>query len=176
MVLSSLRALFARQSRLDEEEFIILYREQERSVYNYVCYRLGYEDADDVTSEIFSKAWAKRASYDPNKGTSKTWLWMIVRHVVIDRFRKRRPIVVQLSEKVAAANRVSVEVERREEWRNIRDALAQLQPLDQDIISLRFGAGKTNRSIATTLGLTEANVAQRLRRALRTMRVYLDEK
>jgi RNA polymerase sigma factor (sigma-70 family) len=45
--------------------------------------------------------------------------------------------------------------------------------VDQDIIALRFGAGHTNRSIAALLGLSEANVSQRLRRALRKMRTDL---
>ena len=176
MVLSNLRVFLSRKSRLDEEEFSILYQEQVKPVYNFVCYRLGYENAEDITSEIFSRAWAKRASYDPDKGTPKTWLWTIARRVVIDRFRNRRPVLVQLSERLAAANKVTAEVERREEWREIREALAHLQPVDQEIISLRFGAGETNRAIAAILGLTEVNVAQRLRRALRTMRDYLDGK
>lgn len=176
MALSSWRVLLEGEGRLDAEKYSLLYREYVSSIYSYVCYRLGYENAEDITADIFSKAWAKRGSYDPQKGTPKTWLWTIARRVVIDQYRRRRPTLVELSDELAAGIKVSAEVERREEWRKIHDALSQLQLLDQEIISLRFGAGETNRSIALMLELTEANVAQRLRRALRKMRVYLEAK
>jgi RNA polymerase sigma-70 factor (ECF subfamily) len=126
------------------------------------------------TADIFSKAWAKRNSHDPRKGSPKTWLWAIARHAVIDEYRKGHPSAVILSVDLAAADRVSEEVDRREEWRRIHTAMGRLPPAEQEIIALRFGAGETNRSIATLLGLTEANVAQRLRRALRKMRGELD--
>jgi len=54
-------------------------------------------------------------------------------------------------------------------------ALAALSDLDRELVALRFGAGHTNRAIADLLGLTEANVAQRLRRALLAMRRTLEE-
>ncbi len=52
-------------------------------------------------------------------------------------------------------------------------ALAHLPLLDQEIIAFRFGAGHTNRRIAKMMEMSETNVAQRLRRALRKMRVHL---
>lgn len=176
MATSSLSVLLVREKELDREAFRLLYEEHVHSVYRYVAYRLGRDNAQDVTADIFSKAWARRDSFHPDKGTAKAWLWAIARHVVIDQYRKSSATLVPLSDELAATNKVSTEVERREAWRHIHDALCQLDAVDQDIISLRFGSGETNRSIAAVLGLSEANVAQRLRRALRKMRVYLDEK
>lgn len=83
MTLSSWRVLLGGERGLDAEMYNLLYQEQVNSIYNYVCYRLGYESAEDITADIFSKAWAKRGSYDPQKGTPKTWLWTIARRVVI---------------------------------------------------------------------------------------------
>lgn len=176
MTTTGLRIFLRRDRGLDAEAFSLLYQEQVNSIYNYVRYRLGHEEAEDITADIFGKAWAKRSSHDPRKGSSKTWLWSIVRHAVIDEYRRRRHTSVELSIDLAAANRVPEETERREEWQRIHNALVQLQPVDQDIIALRFGAGETNRAIAALLSLTEANVAQRLRRALRKMRGELDDK
>lgn len=135
MAISTWRVLLVGEKELDKETFRLLYEEHVHSVYNYVAYRLGHDVAEDITAEIFLKAWARRGSYDPQKGTAKVWLWTIVRHVVIDRFRVRRPVLVPLPETLPAANMVSAEVERREAWRHIRDALTQLDPMDQDIIS-----------------------------------------
>ena len=169
-----LRSILNGERGLDAEAFSLLYQKQADPVYNYVRYRVGDDEADDVTAEIFTRAWSKRGSYDPEKGTPKTWLWAIGRNVVIDHFRSRRPSPVQLSDELAATTRVPAEVERREAWRRVRNALSGLRPIEQDIISLRFGAGETNRAIAAMLGFSEANVAQTLRRALRKLRKELD--
>ena len=80
---------------------------------------------------------------------------------------------IELSSDLATPGNPLAEVDKEEEWQQVRNALVQLPSMDQEIIALRFGAGHTNRAIATLTGLSEANVAQRLRRALRKMRTYL---
>ena len=90
-----------------------------------------------------------------------------------DQLRRRQWVQIGLSEELAGSDDPSAEVARKEEWRRLQMAMDRLPAVDQEIIALRFGAGHTNRSIAGTIGLSEANVAQRLRRGLRKMRTYL---
>jgi RNA polymerase sigma-70 factor (ECF subfamily) len=163
----------AGEAGLTKDDFTYLYQGQLRRVFNYVRYRLDTGEAEDVTADIFSRAWARRRSYDPAKGTPTTWLWAIARNAVTDRLRRRRPVCVQLSSEPGDSSNPLGELAREEELRQVRTALLQLPPLDQEIIALRFGAAHTNRTIATLTGLSEANVAQRLRRALRKMRIHL---
>ncbi len=85
------------EAGLSKDDFTCLYQGQLRRVFNYVRYRLDAREAEDVTADIFSRAWASRRSYDPTKGALSTWLWTIARNVVTDRLRRRRPIWVQLS-------------------------------------------------------------------------------
>jgi len=161
------------EAGLGEDDFAHLYQEQLRRVFNYVRYRLDAKEAEDVTADIFIRAWASRQSYDPAKGTLSTWLWAIARNAVTDRLRQRRPVCVQLSSEPSVVCNPLGELAKEEELQQVRTALLQLSPPDQEIIALRFGAGHTNRTIAVLTGLSEANVAQRLRRALRKMRIYL---
>jgi RNA polymerase sigma factor (sigma-70 family) len=169
------RQLLARESGLSEDAFIGLYERQLDRVFNYVRYRLGPGEAEDVTADIFLRAWDRRQSYDPRKGAPSTWLWAIARNMVTDSLRRRRPIQIELPADLAAADDPSGEVEGQDEWRRVQLALVSLPSIDQEIIALRFGAGHTNRAIASLLELSEANVAQRLRRALRKMRTRLQE-
>jgi RNA polymerase sigma-70 factor (ECF subfamily) len=166
------RRLLARESGLDQDAFTHLYKRHLEPVFNYVRYRLGPEEAEDVTADIFLRAWTKRQSYDPGRGAPSTWLWAIARNAVIDRLRQRRPVYVELPGDLAADDDPLAEIEGEEEWHRVQVALSRLLPVDQEIITLRFGAGYTNRKIAALLDLSEANVAQRLRRALRKMRAY----
>ncbi len=167
--------MLAKEAGLSKDDFTHLYQGQLRSVFNYVRYRLDAREAEDVTADIFSRAWASRRSYDSAKGAPSTWLWAIARNVVTDWLRRRRPVYVQLSPEVGDSSNPLGELilTKEEELRQVRVALLQLPPLDQEIIALRFGAGHTNRTIAALTDLSEANVAQRLRRALRKMRIHL---
>jgi RNA polymerase sigma-70 factor (ECF subfamily) len=172
-ILRRARREFTREVGLGEEAFTHLYQQHLGRVFNYVRYRLGPEEAEDITADIFARVWARRRDYDPGKGAETTWLWAIARNAVTDWLRRRRPMQVELPPDVAAAGDPLVEVDQAAEWQLVRMALEHLAAVDQEIIALRFGAGHTNRMIATLTGLTEANVAQRLRRALRTMRTEL---
>ena len=167
------RQLFARETGVSKAAFAALYQSQLDRVFNYVRYRLGSEEAEDITADIFVRAWSRRETYDAGKGSPSTWLWAIARNLVTDRLRRRRLTQVELSASLASNDEPFAEVSKQEEWEQVWVALSRLPPVDQEIIALRFGAGHTNRTIATLVGLSEANVSQRLRRALRKVRTDL---
>jgi RNA polymerase sigma factor (sigma-70 family) len=158
---------------MSEETYVHLYQHELGRVLNYVRYRLGSTDAEDVTADIFARAWARRRDYDSRRGQPEAWLWAIARNAVKDRLRQRRPAQLPVPAGLAATDDPADAAGQAEEWQAIQEALAKLAPLDQEIIALRFGARQTNRAIAAQLDLSEANVAQRLRRALRQMRTCL---
>lgn len=166
------------QKGLSEAGFVHLYEDNAQGVLNYVCYRLGPEEAEDLTAQIFARLWARRNDYDANKGPLTTWLWAIVRNAINDKLRdkQRKPVTVELPIQLASTHSLFEDVAQLEEWRKLRSAIQTLHPLDQDIIALRFGAGHTNRDIAMLVDLNEANVAQRLRRALHKLRLILEER
>jgi len=161
------------QVGLGEDAFTHLYQGQLRPIFNYVRYRLGPAEAEEVTADIFARVWARRQDYDPARGTAETWLWAIARNATRDWLRRRRPALTDFPSNLAAAQDPAADVVRQEDWQQMQAALRKLRSLDQEIIALRFGAGETNRAIATMLGLSEANVAQRLRRALQRLRACL---
>jgi RNA polymerase sigma-70 factor, ECF subfamily len=158
---------------LDAAAFDALYRAEAPAVWNYIRYRIGPGEADDLTADVFARAWAARASFAPDRGTLEAWLWAIARHAVIDRLRDRRPIAVALPDALPGGD-ASADAARKQEVAAALTAVDGLAPADREIIALRFGAGRTNRDIAALLGLSEANVAQRLRRALRSIRMTMD--
>lgn len=165
--------LLVRETALSEDAFTHLYEYHLERVFNYVRYRLGSEEAEDITADIFIRAWSRRRDYDPDRGTPSTWLWAIARNAVTDRLRRRRPIQIELSPDLAVADDPLSALDKEGEWGRVKVALARLPAVDQEIIALRFGAGHTNRAIAGIVEMSEANVAQRLRRALRKLRTHL---
>ena len=91
------RQLFAGEAGLSEDAFATLYQGQLDRVFNYVRYRLGSDEAEDVTADIFVRAWSRRETYDSRKGSQSTWLWAIARNLVTDRLRRRQLTQVELS-------------------------------------------------------------------------------
>lgn len=173
LIAQRIRQFLAREPGLSEGAFTYLYERHLDRILNYVRYRLGPEEAEDATADVFVRAWGRRRGYDSEKGTPTTWLWAIARNVVTDRLRRRRLRQVELSLDLAVSTDPLADIERQEEWRRVQVALGYLPTVDQEIIALRFGAGHTNRAIAGLMEMSEANVAQRLRRALRKLRTHL---
>ncbi len=50
--------------------------------------------AEDVSQEVFVRAWRAAGSYDQRKASVLTWLLTITRNAAIDSVRTRRPIAV----------------------------------------------------------------------------------
>jgi RNA polymerase sigma-70 factor (ECF subfamily) len=62
-----------------------------------VLYRLaitlsGLDDADDVVQDALARAWRKRAQFDPERGSLRSWLLAIVADQARSRWRRRRPV------------------------------------------------------------------------------------
>ncbi|GEM_PF-396957 len=157
------------------EAFEEMYDTLMPKVYRYVSYRTGNVSiAEDITAEVFEKALKHFDSYRSEKASQATWLMTITRNTITDHFRKESRIQVvreeDAPEEASREPEVHEQVEHTEEARYLKLCLAELPQLDQDIISLKFGAGMNNREIARTLKVSESNVGTRLYRAVKRLR------
>ena len=91
------RGLVARILEGDRDRFTELVKRYEKRVINYV-YRIThrYEDAHDLTQEIFVKVFLALDRYDP-KYQFSTWLFRIAQNSAIDALRKKSISEVSLT-------------------------------------------------------------------------------
>ncbi|MFO7698966.1 MAG: sigma-70 family RNA polymerase sigma factor [Anaerolineae bacterium] len=158
--------------------FARLYQEHLDGVFNYCVYRVGDPvAAEDLTADIFERAWRARRRYSPGQGKFSTWLYTIARRRVIDwqrRQARRRTVVLdeQLASSLPGPEALSAEAEDR---RRLRQLVQDLPEVDQELIAMKFGAGMTNRDIAALLGKSESAVGSAVFRLVRKLRTLWEE-
>jgi RNA polymerase sigma factor (sigma-70 family) len=158
--------------------FADIYDEYVWSVYGFFGYRLpSRETVEDLTQLTFENALRAWDRYDPRRGSALSWLMAIARNVLIDHYRRGRPVRQEPIGQDDAATEalgsqpppeplgVSPELER---------ALATLAPREREVIALRFGGDLAGPEIAELTGLSLANVQQILSRSLRKLRAELE--
>ena len=152
------------------------YREEMPRVFNYFRYR-GFEraTAEDLTSATFEKAWRARDRYRRERAAVSTWLLAIARNVAIDHFRRSRPEVPIEDEALRDAETPEHAALRAAESRRLQALLAGLAERERELLALKYGAGATNRDIATITGLGESNVGTILHRTIAALRARWDE-
>jgi RNA polymerase sigma-70 factor (ECF subfamily) len=153
-----------------------VYREEMPRVFSYFRYR-GFErtTSEDLTSATFEKAWRARERYRRDRAAVSTWLLAIARNVAIDHLRRSRP-AVPLDEASLREEETPETVALREaQSRRLQALLAALPERERELLALKYGAGATNRAIATITGLGESNVGTILHRTVGALRARWDE-
>jgi RNA polymerase sigma factor (sigma-70 family) len=162
-------------------EFLVLYDEYFRRVYNYARYRCGdAHTADDLTAAIFERVFNRLGDYYPQRGPFVAWLFSIARGVVSHHLRSectnRWIPLDDISEIPDGSPTPEERLISSEAQNNLLAALSYLSDRDRDLLSLKFAARLTNRRIAEITGLSDNNVGIILYRAIHKLRVVLDQK
>jgi RNA polymerase sigma-70 factor, ECF subfamily len=148
--------------------------------YSRMLYALAYrmvtdqQVAEDLVQEVLLAVWRRAASYTPQLGTARSWLFSIMHHRTIDYLRRvrRRSILKQTKwEEVDLDERMAVPDVWNEAWRSVqselvRTALTQLSPEQQRVIELAYFQGWTHTEIAERLQLPLGTVKARIRLGL----------
>ena len=154
------------------EDFESLYRRTFPRVYAYAASLLRDRSAaEEVTAQAYERAYRKRRSFRPRRGTVDAWLFGIVRNAALDELRRqkrRAELVGEEADPAAVAPDEAVEGAIRRE--TVRAAMRGLDPRDRELLALKFAGGLGNAEIARLLGVSESNAGTRLHRVLLKLR------
>jgi RNA polymerase sigma-70 factor, ECF subfamily len=137
--------------------------------------------AEDIVQEALLSIWRSRMRYDQARGSVRTWVLGIVHNRAIDALRRsmvhdrRRETIEGIEERQEAPERTEVEAARREEARDIRDALQTLPDEQRKTIELAYFGGFSHSQIAELLNEPVGTVKGRMRLGLDKMRRQLSE-
>jgi RNA polymerase sigma-70 factor (ECF subfamily) len=157
------------------EEFGRLYEIFLPKIYQYTRYRVAdREAAEDLTSDIFNKALDGFKKFNPEKAAFSTWIFSIARNTIIDYYREhaketkiRKDTEFDIT---TTSDSPEEQITRSEEIVKLQECISKLNENEQELISLKFSGGMTNREIARITDFSESNVGTILCRAIRKLR------
>ena len=137
-------------------------------------------EAEDAVHEIFITLWRKAARFDPSKGAEATFVAIVARRLLIDRWRRdhRRPRPADLdahAAPVAPSERPSDPASAGELSAEVAAAFESLDPAQQTLLRLSIAQGCSHGAIAEITGLPLGTVKTRIRTGLLRLRELVRE-
>jgi RNA polymerase sigma-70 factor (ECF subfamily) len=149
------------------------YAAHANELYGFALRSLGDAGlAEEAVQEAFVRAWRAGDRFDPQIGSLRTWLFAILRNVVIDlgRARAARPRV--------AEGGIEPSVEPLDEallaWQ-VEEAMRQIGEQHRHVLVETYYRGRPYAEVAEELGVPEGTVKSRVYYGLRALRVVLEE-
>ena len=160
-----------------DREFRAVVEEHAPAVQAYLRRKTGDPGrAEDLTQEVFLRAWRHADRFDATRADVRGWLFAIARNLVIDTYRAdgARP-------RSAAADDVLVALPAPDEidaalgaW-VMSDALRRLTPAHRDVLLCLYYRRWSLAETASHLDVAVGTVKSRSTYALRALRIVLEE-
>ena len=179
------RALVSRILEGDRDRFTELVKRYEKRVVNYV-YRIihRYEEAHDLTQEIFVKVFVALDRYD-SKYQFSTWLFRIAQNTAIDALRKKSIVEVPIAKPATDEETKDREfadtgvspyraLKNKQLATAIDRAVLDLPPDYRELIRLRHFAELSYEEIASMKKLPLGTVKNKLFRARNMLKETLE--
>lgn len=147
------------------------------AIYAYIYRRVGDPAlAEDLTSELFLRMLSAIRNGVTWRKSFNAWLYRAAHNLVVDHYRHQDSAhPAPLDElTVEGGRRPDQAVESHLEAEQLRRALQQLTPEQQEVLALRFGEDLTAKQVGRLIGKTTGAVEALQRRGLAALRRILD--
>jgi RNA polymerase sigma-70 factor (ECF subfamily) len=160
----------------DAEAFGVIYEQYAEMIFRYIYSHLDSRlDAEDLTAEIFIRAWKALPRYDQRGLPFSAFLFRIARNSLIDYYRQKKP-VQSLDEVEIQSGHAGPEqaVEENFENQDLRNTIAQLREDYRNVVVLRFLAGLSPEETAQVMQRSVGAVRVLQHRALSSLKNLLE--
>jgi RNA polymerase sigma-70 factor (ECF subfamily) len=145
-------------------------------LYRFALRSLGDAGlAEEAVQETFLRAWQAAERFDETLGSLRTWLFAIVRNVVIDQSRARsvRPELASANQGTDTA--VDDDIDRVLAAWQVEEALQKIGDEHRVALVEVHYKGRAYAEVAVDLGVPVGTVKSRVFYALKAMRLALEE-
>lgn len=161
----------------DTSSFGTLYDTFVRDIYRFVYYKTHHKEiAEDLTSQVFMKAFEKIGTYNEKKGGFRTWLYQIARNTVIDHYRSEKETKsIEDAWDVVSADDTSALADKNLQIEQVKKYLQLLKSEQRDIVIMRLWQDMSYKEIAEILGKSEASCKMSFSRSLKELQKIMPE-
>ncbi|MDQ7879885.1 sigma-70 family RNA polymerase sigma factor [Microbacterium sp. QXD-8] len=160
----------------DAARLAALYDAHAAPVWRYVVHLTGDRaGADDIVQETLLRAWRTPRILEQDPSTTRSWMFTVARHLVIDEARsarRRREIGVAEVPERAAPDATDALFEAI----LVEEALAALTTEHRAVVIRAYYRGLSVAEMADELDIPPGTVKSRLHYGLRALRLTLQEK
>ena len=169
--------LVQRARQGDQEAFARLYEAHFDKIFRYVVLKIRNQaEAEDMTQQVFVKAYESIGAYQSQGVPFTAWLFRIAHNQMVDYVRKQsRKPTVPLDESLPIADETDLEhdVETKIEMEKVVLATKQLTKAQREVISLRFAGGLSITEAAKTVKKSEGAIKALQHSAILSLRKTL---
>ena len=174
---STEESLVERAVQRDRAAFTALYDKYVDRIYRHVYYRVSNQsEAEDITQEVFIRAWKAINKYKRRGAPFVAWLLAIAHNLVVDYYKTRKEsIPLDEARAVGGSDETNPEAMTEASLNRsyIRNAVSKLKGDKQKVILMRFIEGFSYEEIARLLNKSEGAVRVIQHRALGDLRRML---
>ncbi|MEK9132264.1 MAG: RNA polymerase sigma factor [Patescibacteria group bacterium] len=154
-------------------EFSKLYEEHKNVIFNYILYRVGFNKAtaEDLTSEIFLKAWKAFETFDRSR-SFKTWVFAIAHNHLVNFYASGKKQTLSLDEAIEIVKELpsSEKLNEKLEIENVMKIVKMLPESQQELVIMKYVNDMSNTEIAQALNKEEGAIRTALSRSLTAIR------
>ena len=154
--------LVQRARQGEQEAFAQLYENHFDKIFRYVVLKIRNQaEAEDMTQQVFIKAYESIGSYQSQGVPFTAWLFRIAHNQMVDYVRKqskRQTVPLDESLQIMDDCDVEHEVETKIEMEKVVLATAKLTKAQREVISLRFAGGLSITEAAKTMRKSEGAI------------------
>jgi RNA polymerase sigma-70 factor (ECF subfamily) len=137
-------------------------------------------DVEEIVADVYWYVWCSARNFDGRRGRVHAWLLVVCRSKAIDRLRSLRSKGEGAAAAMDSLRGDPVDsvcpgdlLHALERGSALHRTIAQLSPIQQQLLSLAFFEGMTHTEIAATTNLALGTVKSHLRRSLLSIRTVL---
>ena len=170
--------LLERAREYDAQALAEIYDRYAESIYRYAYRYVGDANlAEDLTSEVFLKLLEVLGTRRAPRKQLQGWLYRVARNLAVDWFRKQaKGVPLSLNEELTPDGDGSpiTRLEQLQLRQDLREAISELTPDQQQVIVLRFGEGRKIREVGRLMGKSEGSIKVLQYRAMKRLRKLLE--
>ncbi|MHB8450744.1 MAG: RNA polymerase sigma factor [Mycobacteriales bacterium] len=164
---------------MDTSTFDAVFEAHYRTIHRFLSRRVGCALADDLAAETFAASYRARASFDPARGSVRSWLFGIATNLLRAHWRDEQHLLALEARLITEPERLAPDASEGLLSSLIAPrpatALGMLTGDQRDVLLLHAWAELSNEEIASALDVPAGTIRSRLSRARAELRAALGD-